>query len=83
MSAFILLFIFSDVECALLMIQTYLHFMCIALSHYSYTVRKTNHLCSQLYLLYIHTTTCFGLHRPSSGTAYTKCQEKPLEWRIR
>jgi hypothetical protein len=28
-------------------------------------IRKTNHLCSQLYLLYIHTTTCFGLHRPS------------------
>jgi hypothetical protein len=21
---------------------------------------------------------CFGLHRPSSGIAYTKCQEKPL-----
>jgi hypothetical protein len=41
-------------------------------------IRKTNHLCSQLYLLYIHTTTCFGVHRPSSGIAYTKCQEKPL-----
>jgi hypothetical protein len=37
-------------------------------------IRKTNHLCSQLYLLYIHTTTCFGLHRPSSSIAYTKCE---------
>jgi hypothetical protein len=35
------------------------------------SIRKTNHLCSQLYLLYIHTTTCFGLHRSSSGIAYS------------
>jgi hypothetical protein len=28
-------------------------------------------------LYYPHfTTTCFGLHRPSSGIAYTKCQKK-------
>jgi hypothetical protein len=35
--------------------------------------KKTKHLCSQLYRI-IYTTTCFGLHRPSSGIAYTKCQ---------
>jgi hypothetical protein len=46
----------------------------------SKTLRKMKHLCSQLYLLYYphFTTTCFCLHRPSSGIAYTKCQEKLL-----
>jgi hypothetical protein len=46
------------------------------------SIRKTKHLYSQLYLLYYphFTTTCFGLRRPSSGIAYTKCQEKLLQY---
>jgi hypothetical protein len=40
------------------------------------SIRKTKHLCSHLYSLYYpHFTTCFGLHRPSSGIAYTKVKK--------
>jgi hypothetical protein len=38
------------------------------------TVRKRNTFVRNCICCIIYTTTCFGLHRPSSGIAYTKCQ---------